>query len=485
MVGYMIHLSPILSLLYGLLFITTLSLLILSRLLYLQLKNSPKNKPITENIALRPSFDPLTGLSNRIQFFEYCRMRIHHAKHNHQKIALLFLDVDNFRGIKDSLGYALGDTLLQAIAERLAIVMGDKKELLSRLGSDHFTIILENIPHKKNIEQIVSKILHAMGTSFHLLGHEVATSVSIGISIYPDNGETVEQLLKSAGIARHQAKHLGNNAYSYYLAETNEKLAEKRLLELHLRKAILNNELIVCYQPKIDINSRKIIGAEALLQWNNPTLGRVSPAQFIPIAEQTGLIIPIGHWVLNEACQQAQYWHTHGHSELTIAVNLSAYQFKREDIVEQIATVIANTGLNPHLLEFEITESLIMENMEKSLLMLRVLKAMGIQISIDDFGTGHSSLSQITKLPINSLKIDQTFVKKMSAEYPAEAERAIIRAIIAMAKQLKLKIIAEGVETEYQFNFLKKEGCNIIQGYLFSPPIPVKEFNQLLAKNNA
>ncbi len=442
-----------------------------------------KHKGVAKENISSAGLDPLTRLPNRISFFEYCRRRIINAKKNNQMFALLFLDIDNFRGLKDSFGYALGDALLFAVAERLMTVMDNNKESLARLGSDHFTIMLENASSQKNIEEVVSKILQLMGESFHLLGHEIATSASIGISIYPNNGDEVEQLLKCAGIARHQAKRLGNNAYSYYHQETGSKLSAERTLELHLRKAILNKEFRVCYQPKVDAQTRKIIGAEALLEWNNPLLGKVSAAQFIPIAEQTGLIIPIGRWILNKACVQTHQWHQQGFPDLSIAINLSAYQFRRKDIVEQISTAILESGLDPKLLELEITESLVMENLEKSLLMLKVLKAMGIQIAIDDFGTGHSSLSQITQLPVDSLKIDQAFVKKIHTKAMTEEDSAIIRIIINMAKQLKLKVIAEGVETECQFDFLKNEGCDLLQGYLFSAPLPAEAFTELLKKN--
>ncbi len=427
--------------------------------------------------------DPLTGLANRTQFFENLKSKLTLPRENHQKLALFFLDIDNFRGIKDALGYDIGDGLLQAIAKRLSISVSNKKDLLSRLGSDQFTIIIDQLDTLNKFDDEAKKILELLSESFTVQGHEIKTTASLGISIYPDDSKNVESLLKFAGIARHQAKKIGSNTFSYYTPEMNIELAAKRKIEEHLRNAIDRRELTVCYQPKVDVKTRKIIGAEALVQWNSPELGRVSPSEFIPLAEQTGLIIGIGHWVLKEACIQTKKWHDQGFKDFSIAVNLSAYQFKMGDIAEQIANAIWDSNLNPHFLELELTESLVMENVEKSLLMLRVLKSMGIKISIDDFGTGHSSLSQLRRFPVDSLKIDQSFVKNMYNENKELDDGPIVTTIIIMAKQLNLKVIAEGVETEAQFEFLKREECDLIQGYLFGRPIPESEFTKTLTEN--
>lgn len=436
-----------------------------------------------EKVVHFSNADPLTGLANRTQFFENFKINIALPRQEHQKLALFFLDVDNFRGIKDSLGYDTGDALLQAAAKRLSIAFSNKRELLARLGSDQFTIIIDQLETQNKIDDEAKRVLELIAQPFTIQGHEIKTTASIGISIFPDDAKNVEALLKYAGIARHQAKKNGSNTFSYYTPEMNKELAEKRKIEVHLREAISNRELTVCYQPKVDVKTRKIVGAEALLQWNSPELGRVSPAQFIPLAEQTGLIISIGNWVLKEACIQTKKWHEQGFKDFSIAVNLSAYQFKMGDIAEQVANAIWDSKLSADFLELELTESLVMENIEKSLLMLRVLKSMGIKISIDDFGTGYSSLSQLRKFPVDSLKIDQSFVKNINHEKRELDDAAIITTIITMAKQLKLKIIAEGVETEEQFDFLNKEGCDLIQGYLFGRPIPEAEFTALLIKN--
>lgn len=436
-----------------------------------------------EKVVHFSNADPLTGLANRTQFFENFKAKITRPREKHQKLALFFLDIDNFRGIKDSLGYDIGDGLLQAVAKRLSIGALNKQELLARLGSDQFTMIIDQLDTQNKLDDEAKRVLELLAEPFTVQGHEIRTTASLGISIFPDDGKNVESLLKFAGIARHQAKKIGSNTFSYYTAEMNLELAAKRRIEVHLREAIDKRELTVCYQPKVDAKTRKIIGAEALVQWNSPELGRVSPSEFIPLAEQTGLIIGIGNWVLKEACIQTKKWHDQGFKDFSIAVNLSAYQFKLGDIAEQIANAIWDSKLNADFLELELTESLVMENVEKSLLMLRVLKSMGIKISIDDFGTGHSSLSQLRRFPVDSLKIDQSFVKNMYNENKELDDGPIVTTIIIMAKQLNLKVIAEGVETEEQFEFLKREKCDLIQGYLFGRPVPEAEFTKVLTEN--
>jgi diguanylate cyclase (GGDEF)-like protein len=436
-----------------------------------------------EKVVHFANADPLTGLPNRTQFFENFKNQIAHPRQPDQKLALLFLDVDNFRGIKDTLGYDIGDGLLQAIAKRLSTAMYNKLEFLARLGSDQFTIIIDQLENPKKINDEVDRILELLSKPFAVHGNEIRITASIGISLFPDDSKNVESLLKFAGIARHQAKKMGSNTYSYYTPDMNIELTAQRKIEVHLRDAISNGELTVCYQPKINIKTGKIVGAEALLQWNNPELGRVSPAAFIPLAEQTGLIISIGDWILKEACLQTKKWHNQGFNDFSIAVNLSSYQFKMGDIASEIANAIWKSKLDPTHLELELTESLIMENIEKSLLMLRVLKSMGIKISIDDFGTGHSSLSQLRRFPVDTLKIDQSFIRNIRPENATSDDSVIVKTIIMMAKQLKLNVVAEGVETEKQFEFLKQEGCDLIQGYLFGKPVPEEEFTALLTEN--
>lgn len=434
-----------------------------------------------EKILRASNLDTLTGLPNRTLFIENLKGMLTEAEKQNDKLALLFLDIDNFRALKDTLGFTIGDLLLQAVAKRLLDAMDNKKEYLSRLGSDQFAIILDHVNDPKKMLATINKILSVFTAHVTLQGNDLAITASIGVSLFPLDAKDAENLLKSAGLARYSAKQLGSNTYAFYTKEMDTKLAKQRAIETHLRKAIEKNELTVCYQPKVDMLSKKIVGAEALLQWNNPELGRVSPTQFIPLAEQTGLIVYIGNWVLNEASKQAKIWHNLGFTNFSIAVNLSAYQFKTGDIAEQVAKALWDSKLPSNNLELELTESLVMENVEKSLLMLRVLKSMGIKISIDDFGTGYSSLSQLRKFPVDSLKIDQSFVKNIGHENKESDDSAVISTIITMAKQLGLEVIAEGVETQAQFEFLKKEGCHLAQGYLFSRPVPAEEFSVLLS----
>ncbi len=465
----------------GLLIVTLFACLIW---LYIHFKKLLAKLEITvEKVVHFSNTDPLTGLANRTQFFANLKNKIGLPREKHQKLALFFLDVDNFRGIKDSVGYDIGDGLLQAIAKRLSIALSNKRELLAHLGSDQFTIMIDQLDTQNNIDDEARRILSLLAEPFLIQGHEIKTTASIGISIYPEDSQHVESLLKFAGIARHQAKEMGSNTFSYYTLAMNTKIVAKRTIEVHLREAIANKELFVYYQPKVDVKTRKIVGAEALLQWINPELGRISPAQFIPLAEQTGLIVNIGNWTLREACLQTKKWHDQGFEDFSIAVNLSAYQFKMGDIAEQVANALWDNQLNADFLELELTESLVMDNLEKSLLMLRVLKSMGIKISIDDFGTGYSSLSSLRKFPVDSLKIDQSFIKNIAHPNKMLDDGAIVTTIIALAKQLKFKVIAEGVETEKQFNFLHKEGCDLIQGYLFGKNLPADEFTALLTEN--
>ena len=427
--------------------------------------------------------DPLTGLPNRIQFFENLKQKIALSREKDQKLALFFLDVNNFQDIKNSLGYDIGDGLLQAIAKRLSIRFSNKRDLLACLGSDQFIIIIDQLDIQNKIDDEARRILELLAQPFSIEGHEINTTASIGISLYPEDSENMNSLLKFSGMALHHAKEIGTNIFNYYTPGMNTEITSKRTIEVLLRDAIINKELFVYYQPKVDIKTRKIVGAEALLQWVNPELGRVSPAQFIPIAEQTGLIISIGNWILKEACMQTKKWHDQGFSDFSIAVNLSAYQFKIGDIAEKVATVLWESELNGRFLELELTESLVMDNIEKSLLMLRVLKSMGIKISLDDFGTGYSSLSSLRKFPLDYLKIDQAFVRNIAHTNKTLDDCAIIKTIISLAKQLKLKVIAEGVETEAQCDFLKKEGCDLIQGYLFGKNLAEDEFTVLLKTN--
>jgi len=437
-----------------------------------------------EKVVHFTHLDAITTLPIRSLFFENLQKAINAAKKKEEKVAVLFLDIDNFWGIKNSFGYAFSDALLDAVAKRLIVLVNHKKNLLAHFRSDQFAIISEYGHDEKKIHTLCTQVLEAFAEPLIILGRELSITTCIGVSLYPADGTDIEQLLKNAGSACHQAKKNGTHTYNFYAPAIQNEMEEAQKIITFLHHAIENKELVACYQAKVDTKTRKIVGAEALLHWNNPTLGTVSPAKFIPIAEQAGLILSLGKWILKEACIQTKKWHDNGFPDFAIAINLSSFQFKTGDITEQVAETIWENGLDPHTIELEITESAIMENIEKSLLMLKVLKTMGIKISIDDFGTGYSSLSQLRKFPVNYLKIDQSFTKDIHAKDKNSDDSQLVKNIIVMAKDMGIKVIAEGVETEDEFEFLKKEGCDLIQGYLFSKPIPADEFTQLLEKNS-
>ncbi len=428
--------------------------------------------------------DPLTGLPNRDLFFKNFEVCLAKAKHKHKKIALFFLDIDNFQKIKDMTGHNTGDALLRVVAQRFIVLVQEQKEMLARLDNDQFVLVLKNANSEKHIQTFIKRLLELFSDPFSVNNHEFNITVSIGISVYPDDASHAEELLKQSGVARYEAKKALDSSYCFYTKELNEKLTEKRTIEAQLRNALSRNELSVLYQPKIDIETREIIGAEALLRWNNPKLGQVPPSQFIPLAEQTGLINPIGNWVLKEACQQMLNWHNQGFDRLTIAVNFSAHQFNANDFIGKIGQATVDIGLNPKWLELELTESLIMDNVKKSLLIFKMLKTMGVKLAIDDFGTGYSSLSHLKKFPVDYLKIDQSFVKNIHDTTVESDDKTIVSTIVTLAKQLGIKLIAEGVETEVQYEFLKELGCDLGQGFLFGNPVTVEEFTRQLVQQS-
>jgi diguanylate cyclase (GGDEF)-like protein len=429
------------------------------------------------------NLDPLTALPERALFFETLQSKIKDTKKNNEKLALLFCDIDNFRGIKDAFGFALSDILIEMLSKRLLLLAQHNPELLARLGSDQFAIVLPACQDEKKILDFATLVSQTLSEPFFISGRELTIGVSIGISIFPQDGEDVEKLLKHADVARQYTQKSGGNAFNFYVQESDNKIDQEQKIVVELRKAIQNNTLELYYQPKVDVKTRRITSAEALLHWEHPTLGVVSPANFIPLAEKSGLILSIGNWVIAEACRQTKEWQETGFADFSIAINLSAYQFNAGDVAEKIAEVIWKNNLDPAHIEIELTESLMMENVEKTQLMLSVLKTMGVKISIDDFGTGYSSLSQIRKFFVNSIKIDQSFIRNINANNKNQDDRPVVKTIIAMAKQLNLKVIAEGVETEEQFSFLKEEGCDLIQGYLFSRPISAEAFKKLMTEN--
>jgi diguanylate cyclase (GGDEF)-like protein/PAS domain S-box-containing protein len=421
--------------------------------------------------------DALTGLPNRLLFKDRLTVAISHAQRDRAKLAVLFLDLDRFKVINDSLGHNIGDQLLQAVSARVQSCVRES-DTVARLGGDEFTVLLPHLPHAEDAALVAQKIIDAVRYPFQIEGREFFMTTSIGISLYPDDGFDAETLIKNADTAMYQAKEQGRDNYQLFNAFINAKALQRIALEHGLRKALINQELAVYYQPIFDFRTGRISGMEALLRWNHPTLGMIPPAVFIPLAEAIGVMIPIGTWAMRVACAQAKAWHDAGHRSLSLAVNLSVCQLQQPDLLQRVQEIITETELPPRLLELEITESSAMQSPEASVRTLYDLKKLGIRISLDDFGTGHSSLSYLKRFPIDTLKIDQSFVRDITHD-PDTA--AIVTAIIAMAHSLRLKVIAEGVEFTEQSTFLRRYGCDQMQGYLIKAPVPTDRFLELIA----
>lgn len=435
-----------------------------------------ERKRVEQSIRHMAHHDALTGLPNRALFRDRLTHAMAQADRYHQKLAVMFLDLDRFKAINDTLGHNVGDQLLKIAAERLRSCVRDC-DTVARLGGDEFTVIVEDIIEDHDAAAVAQKILDTLSQPFNLYGHEVFISVSVGVTLYPSDDENADNLLRNADSAMYRAKEFGRNNYQFYVADMNVKARERLMLESSLRRALDRGEFTLYYQPRVDLLSGRIIGAEALLRWRHPELGLVPPSEFIPILEETGMIIPVGDWALREACRQNRAWQEAGLSPIRVAVNLSVRQFIQKDLADTVVRALAEAGLAAEDLELEITEDLFLEHNETNIVTLSRLKKMGIHISIDDFGTGYSSLSYLKRLPIDTLKIDQSFVRDIGTD---PDNKAIASAIIAMAASLRLNVLAEGVETDEQLAFLRAQGCNEIQGFSFSHPLPAAEFEQLL-----
>ncbi|MFB2971400.1 putative bifunctional diguanylate cyclase/phosphodiesterase [Aerosakkonema sp. BLCC-F183] len=429
-----------------------------------------------ETIRYQALHDLLTDLPNRILFNERLSGALVNAKSNQGTIAVMFLDLDRFKTINDTLSHACGDQLLQMVAERLTSSLW-QHDTVARWGGDEFTLLLPQISCAEDAARIAQVILDTLKQPFNIEGHQLHISSSIGISLYPHDGEDGETLLRNADAALHRAKEQGRNNYQFYTAAMNSHASELLMLENELHQALERGEFVVYYQPQINTNTGKIAQMEALLRWQHPEFGLVSPAKFIPLAEENGLIIPIGEWVLRTACTQIKAWQDAGLPPLCVAVNLSARQFQQPNLVEMVARALQETGLENHFLELEITESVAMQNVDFSRSILQELHNMGVSISMDDFGTGYSSLSYLKKFPLDKLKIDQSFVRELATD---PNDGAIIAAIAALGKVLNLTMVAEGVETEEQRDFLRSLECEYMQGYLFSKPLSPQDATELL-----
>jgi diguanylate cyclase (GGDEF)-like protein len=438
-----------------------------------------------EQIRSLAYFDNLTGLPNRSFHRELLVRALAYAKRNKKTMATMFIDLDDFKKINDSLGHDIGDELLCHAAERFSSCLrgcdsiardnkdGSVESVVSRLGGDEFIVLLNEITHENDAGIVARRLLKSLEMPFNLSGNEVFISASIGISLFPADGNTPDDLIKSADIAMYYTKAHGKNGYHYFSTAMNQVAVERLTLENDMRNALGKDEFLLHYQPKIDAKSKKLTGMEALVRWQHPQRGLVSPLDFIFIAEETGLINPLGQWVLQTACEQNKKWHDSGMEPVPIAVNLSLHQLRNTDMVEVIKGVLDATGLDPCYLELEITESAAMHNPMIAIATMKELQAMGVKISIDDFGTGYSSLAYLRQLPVNTLKIDRSFVNMITTKHD---DAVIVRTIIAMAHSLNLQVIAEGVETEEQFAFLQAMDCDEMQGYLFSRPVSAEDF---------
>lgn len=447
-----------------------------------------QQKRTEERIRLLAYYDNLTGLPNRQLFQDRLRAALSEAARRKRMVALLFLDLDNFKRINDTLGHALGDELLQAVAARLLRcvrkVRGGKEseDTVARLGGDEFIVALHDIDSQEDAVRVAERILASVATPVRLSQHEIAVTGSIGISMYPNDGEDAGSLLKSADVAMYQAKEAGRNNYLFYDRSINAAIYDRLSIETKLRRALDQGRLSLHYQPLVAMHERRAVGVEALLRWHDAEIGWIPPARFIPIAEESGLILPIGEWVLRKACAQASLWANTGRTPLRVAVNLSGRQIRDRDFLAMVHAALESANLEPRLLELELTESIVMQDALQTIRTFEALKAMGVQLSIDDFGTGYSSLSYLRSFPINTLKIDRSFVHDINAKLDSGP---IVAAIIAMARSLNLGVIGEGVETEEQQAFLQLHGCKYAQGFLFSRPLPISELEEWTVETSA
>ena len=430
------------------------------------------SRELAEKMAHLAHHDALTDLPNRVLLNERMTQAIALARRHGKKAAVLFLDVDRFKHVNDSLGHAIGDKLLQSVARRLLACVR-ASDTVSRQGGDEFLVLLPDVERSQDAAGFAAKILAALALPHRIDGQELHVTISIGIGLYPEDGQDVDTVVKSADTAMYHAKENGRNNYQFFARDMNTRVVERLATEGSLRGALERGEFSLHYQPKINLESGALIGTEALIRWLHPVRGTILPEQFISIAEDCGLITPIGNWVLREACGQAKAWEDAGLEVVPVAVNISAVQLRHKDFLENVRGILTETGLEPRWLELELTESVLMQDADSTGRTLQALKAMGVQLAVDDFGTGYSSLSYLTQFPIDTLKIDQSFVHKMLLN---ANDASIISAVISMGENLRQGVIAEGVETAEQLRFLQARRCNEGQGHYFSHPLNAKDF---------
>ncbi len=441
--------------------------------LYRQKKIIEKQASSLEKLAF---YDHLTKLPNRTLFFDRFNQILTKARRNKNQVALLSIDLDRFKKVNDTLGHDVGDLLLNEVARRFTSLLRSS-DTIARMGGDEFAVILADISNINNISKVSRKIINLISKPFHLKDFTCSVGASIGIALFPSDADNIDQLTKNADIAMYHAKNKGKNNFQFYSTELNTNTVERMAFENDLHKAIENEEFELYYQPIYSNNSKQITSLEALIRWNHPIRGFLMPGDFIPLAEETGYIREIGHWVTKQACKQIKEWKKVGIENRRIAINISAKQFGQEDDMKYISRLIEEETVSPACLELELTESCILENEDKAAKIMHELRDSGLHHAIDDFGTGYSSLKFIKQLPINKIKIDRSFIKDIVVN---KDDAAIVNAMIVMAHSLKLKVVAEGVETQEQLNYLDSMGCDEIQGYLFSTPLPSQEIEKLL-----
>ncbi len=450
-----------------------------------------ERKRAEEQVRFLADHDSLTGLTNRRSFVERLEQALASAKRHDRLAVLLFLDLDNFKRINDTLGHSVGDQLLQGVAERLVQCTRETdyvarneaplERAVSRLGGDEFTVLLSEVASTDDAARVASRIIDVLREPFRIGRHELIVGASIGLTVYPLDGDDVETLLRNADTAMYQAKDKGKNNYQFFTSAMNATASKRMAMERKLRKALEAEALQLCYQPQVDLRTGRITGVEALLRWQDPELGIVSPAEFIPLAEETGLIVSIGEWVLRQACRQQAAWSSSGLPPVRMAVNLSPLHLKHEALVQYVIRTLWDTGADARQVEIEITENAFMQGQDAAVTVLQELKRVGVSVALDDFGTGYSSLSYLKRFPVDAVKIDRSFVRDIAVD---SDDAAITSAIISIAKDLRLRVIAEGVETQAQSRFLGERGCDEMQGYLFSPPVTAHAVADLLTRGS-
>ncbi|MFC1836493.1 EAL domain-containing protein [Thermodesulfobacteriota bacterium] len=435
-----------------------------------------KMKESQERLEYLAHHDPLTALANRVMFRERLGQAVAKADRTDDCAAVMFLDLDDFKTINDTLGHPFGDQLLVAVARRLSGCVRSK-DTVARLGGDEFALVLSEFASLLSLDFLAKKIISRLSEPFEIDKRRIFITCTIGIAVYPNDGLDIDRLVQSADVAMYHAKVRGKSSFAYFSSDLDQRMKDRLELEIALREALERNEFELFYQAQVHLESGRVSGCEALIRWNHPQQGLVSPVRFIELAEETGLIRPLGEWVIREACQHAKAWQAEGLPEIRVAVNVSGRQISGQEIIRTVYEILKETDLHPRLLDLEITESALMQDKDSAVEILRDLKRIGVGMSIDDFGTGYSSLNHLKRFPVDKLKIDRSFVE----DIPGNADdQAIVKAIIAVGHSMKLKVLAEGVETDEQLEFLKENGCDEVQGYYYSKPIPEREFSRLV-----